>query len=59
MIMMMMMMMMMMMINFFVLWLTNEKRLTLIPAETIARDPHHRQSPIHRVQGLRLSKTWV
>ena len=26
-------------------WLTEERRLALIPAETILRDPHHRESP--------------
>ena len=28
-----------------VVWLTDEKRLALFPAEIIARDPHHRKSP--------------
>ena len=29
----------------FVVWLTDERRLALFPARTIARDPHHRESP--------------
>ena len=28
----------------FVVWLTDERRLALFPARTIARDPHHRES---------------
>ena len=39
-----MMMMMMMMMNCFSVWLTDERRLALFPAETIVRDPHHRSS---------------
>ena len=50
----MMMMMMMMMMNGFVVWLTNEQRLVLFPAGTIIRDPHHRESPTRREQGLNL-----
>ena len=49
-----MMMMMMMMMNGFVVWLTNEQRLVLFPAGTIIRDPHHRESPTRREQGLNL-----
>ena len=49
-----MMMMMMMMMNGFVVWLTNEQRLVLFPAGTIIRDPHHRESPKRREQGLNL-----
>ena len=43
--MMVMMMMMMMMYIVFVVWLTNERRLSLFPGGTIVRDPHHRKSP--------------
>ena len=32
----------------FVVWLTDERRLTLFPAGTIVRDPHHRESPTRR-----------
>ena len=46
--------MMMMMMNGFVVWLTNEQRLVLFPAGTIIRDPHHRESPTCREQGLNL-----
>ena len=31
-------------------WLTDEKRLALFPAATIARDPYHRESPARGVQ---------
>ena len=31
--------------NFFVVWLTDERRLALFPAGTIVRDPHHCESP--------------
>ena len=51
--------MMMMMMNCFVIWLTNQRRLVLFPAGTIARDPHHRESPTRREQGLNLRRTWV
>ena len=43
----------------FMLWLTDERRLTLIPAGTIVRDPHHHESPTHREQDLNLRKTWL
>ena len=33
----------------FVLWLNDERRLALFPAGTFARDPHHRESPTHRM----------
>ena len=33
---------------FFVVWLTDERRLALFPAGTIVRDPHHRESPTRR-----------
>ena len=42
----------------FVVWLTDESHLTLFPAGTIVRDPHHRESPTRREQDLNLSKTW-
>ena len=37
-------------------WLTDERRLALFPARTIVRDPHHRESPARREQGLNLRK---
>ena len=40
----------------FVVWLTDERRLALFPAGTIARDPHHRESPTRR---LKLRRTRV
>ena len=46
--MMMMMITMMMMMNCFVVWLNGERRVALILAGTIARDPHHRESPTRR-----------
>ena len=36
----------------FVVWLTDERRLALFSAGTIARDPHHRESPARREHGL-------
>ena len=42
---------------FFVVSLTDERRLTLSPAGTIVRDPHHRESPTRREQGLNLRRT--
>ena len=44
---------------FFVVWLTDERRLALFPAATIVRDPHHRESPTRRQQDLNLRRTWV
>ena len=44
---------------FFVVWLTDERRLTLFPGDTIVRDPHHRESPTRREQGLILRRAWV
>ena len=35
------------------------KGVALFPAGTIARDPHHRESPARREQGLNLRITWV
>ena len=43
----------------FVVWSTDERRLALFPAGTIVRDPHHRESPTHREQGLNLSSGLV
>ena len=40
----------------FVVWLTDQKRLALFPAGTIVRDPHYRESPTHREQGLNLAE---
>ena len=42
----------------FVVWLTDERRLALFSAGTIVRDPHHRESPTRREQGLSLRRTW-
>ena len=39
-------------------WLTDERRLALFPARTIATVPHHRESLIHREQDLNLRRTW-
>ena len=49
---------MMMMMNFFVVWLTDQRRLALFPAGTIVRDAHHRESPTRREQGWNLRRTW-
>ena len=43
----------------FVLWLTDERHFVLFPAETIVRDPHHRESPTCCEQDLNLCRTWV
>ena len=51
---MMMMMMMMMMMNFFCGMAHRQRRLTLFPAGTIVRDPHHREFPTRRVKNLNL-----
>ena len=40
----------------FVVWLTNERCLALVPAGTIVRDPHHRKSLTHHKQGLNLHR---
>ena len=47
----------MVMMNYFVLCLTEDRRLTLFPAETIVRDPHHREYPTRREQVLNLHRT--
>ena len=41
----------------FVVWLTDERRLAVFPAGTIVGDPHHRESPTLREQGLNLRRT--
>ena len=51
------MMMMMMTLNRFVVWLTDERRLTFLPAGTDVRDPHHRESPTRYEQDLNLRGT--
>ena len=43
--------------NCFVVWLTEERRLAILPARTIVRDPHHRESPKRREQDLNLRRT--
>ena len=40
-------------------WLTDEWRLALFPTGTVVKDPHHRESPTRREQGLNLRRTWV
>ena len=45
--------------NVFAVWLTNERRLALIPAGTIVRDPQHHLSPTLREEDLNLHGTWV
>ena len=49
----------MMMMNCFVVWLTDKRRLALIPAGTIVRDPRHRESLTRCEQGLNLCGTLV
>ena len=44
----------MIMMNFFVVWLTDERRLALFPAGTIVRDPDYRESPTRRGLDLNL-----
>ena len=41
----------------FVVWLTDESGLALFRAETIVRDPHHRESLTRRKQDLNLRGT--
>ena len=48
---------MMMMMNCFLVRLTDERHLAIFPAGTIVRDPHHRESPTSREQGLNLRRT--
>ena len=52
----MMMTMMMMIMNCFCGMADRRKVLSLIPAGTIVRDPHHRESPTRRDQGLELAQ---
>ena len=49
----------MMMMNYFVVCLTNKKRLAFFPARTIVRDSHHRRSLTRRKRNLNLRRTWV
>ena len=42
-----------------VVWLTNENWLASFPAETIARDLHHHESPTPSDKGLNLRRTSV
>ena len=49
------MMMIMMMMNCFCGMV--DRCLALFPAGTVVRDPHHRESPTRRVQGLNLGRT--
>ena len=48
--------MMMMMMNFFCGVVDQRQSLALFPAGTIVRDPHHRESPTRREQGLNLHR---
>ena len=41
----------------FAVWLTNKRRLSLFPAGTIVRYPHHCESPIRREKDLSLRRT--
>ena len=50
-------MMMMMMMNCFCGMVDRRKAVSLISAGTIVRDPHHRESPTRREQGLNLRRT--
>ena len=47
----------MMMMNCSVVWLTEERRLTLFPAGTIVKDLYYRESPARREQDLNLCTT--
>ena len=51
--------MMKMTMNYFYVWLTDERRVASFPAETIVRDPHHHESPTLREQDVSLRRTWV
>ena len=44
-------------LNCFSVWLRGERRLTLFPARTIIRDPHHRKCPTRREQELNMRKS--
>ena len=43
---------MMKMMNVSAVWLTDKRRLALLPVATIVRNPDHRKSPTHRRQSL-------
>ena len=43
----------------FVVWLTDERLLALLPVGTIVRDPLHHESPTQHEQDLSLRITWV
>ena len=47
----------MMMMNCSVVWLTEERRLTLFPAWIIVKDPYYRESPARHEQYLNLCTT--
>ena len=47
---------MLMMMNYFC-GMVDEGHLALFSAGTIVRDPHHRESPIHREKDLNLQRT--
>ena len=44
-------------LNCFVVWLTDKRHLSLFPAGTIVRDPHHRESPTRHEQDMNLHRT--
>ena len=44
---------------FFVVWLTDKRRLAFFPAGTIVKDPHHFESPTRHEQDLNLCRTRV
>ena len=50
---------MMMIIIIFAVWLTNKRHLALLPARTIVRDSHHRESLTCSKQDLNLHGTWI
>ena len=42
------------------LWhVDGQKRLSLFPAGTVVRNPHHYESRIHHKQDMNMSRTWV
>ena len=43
----------------FLVSLTDEMQLALFPADTIVRDPNHRESPTRPEQDLNLRITWA
>ena len=45
--------------SFFVVWLTNKTHLALLPAGTIVRYPHYRESLTRCEQDLNLRRSWV